>query len=77
MMTLKCGVLAGDVIHEGPTQGNLGPQSFAEYGRLLREGVENMRKLVYAFSDPAFSFKEVITRHPEALAISPIAFQEM
>jgi len=29
-------------------------------------GVENMRQLVYAFYDPAFSFREVINRHPEA-----------
>ena len=66
MMALKSGVLAGDIIHEGLSEGNLCPKSFAEYGRLLREGVENMRKLVYAFYDPDFSFKEVITRHPEA-----------
>jgi hypothetical protein len=25
-----------------------------------------MRKLVYAFYDPAFSFREVVKRHPEA-----------
>jgi hypothetical protein len=25
-----------------------------------------MRKLVYAFYDPAFSFRELIKRHPEA-----------
>ena len=28
------------------------------------QGVENMRKLVYAFYDPKFSFREVIKRHP-------------
>ena len=66
MMALKSGVLAGDIIHEGITEGNLCPQSFAEYGRLLREGVENMRKLVYAFYDPKFSFREVIKRYPDA-----------
>jgi hypothetical protein len=26
----------------------------------MREGIENMRKLVYAFYDPDFSFKKVI-----------------
>jgi hypothetical protein len=30
-----------------------------------REGIENMRKLVYAFYDPDFSFKDVIAKHPE------------
>lgn len=32
----------------------------------MREGVENMRKLVYAFYNPQFSFKDVVMRHPEA-----------
>jgi flavin-dependent dehydrogenase len=66
MMALKSGVLAGDIIHQSLAAGNLRPESFAEYGRLLREGVENIRKLVYAFYDPDFSFKEVIARHPDA-----------
>ena len=42
------------------------PAHFAPYGRALRDGVENMRKLVYAFYEPKFSFKEVIKAHPEA-----------
>jgi flavin-dependent dehydrogenase len=66
MMALKSGVLAGDIIHEGLLNGNLSAESFIDYGRQLRQSVENMRKLVYAFYDPNFSFKEVITRHPEA-----------
>lgn len=32
----------------------------------IRQGVENVRKLVYAFDDPKFSFREVIKAHPEA-----------
>ena len=32
----------------------------------MREGIENMRKLVYAFYDPKFSFKQVIDKYPEA-----------
>jgi len=28
-------------------------------------GVENMRKLVYAFYDPKFSFREVTDKYPE------------
>ncbi|HRQ90951.1 MAG TPA: alkylhalidase, partial [Bacteroidia bacterium] len=59
------GVMAGDYVDEGLTVGDLSPGRFAEYGRFLREGVENMRKLVYAFYDPNFSFKDLITRYPE------------
>jgi len=66
MMALKSGVLAGDTIHNGLITGNLSPDCFADYGRQLRQGTENMRKLVYAFYSPNFSFKEVITRYPEA-----------
>jgi len=32
----------------------------------MRQGIENMRKLVYAFYNPAFSFKDVVMKHPEA-----------
>jgi flavin-dependent dehydrogenase len=66
MMALKSGVLAGDAIHAGLQAGDLSPQSFTEYGVQLRQGIENMRKLVHAFYSPNFSFKAVITRHPGA-----------
>jgi flavin-dependent dehydrogenase len=66
MMALKSGVLAGDIIHKGLLAETLSPASFTDYGKQLRQSVENMRKLVYAFYDTNFSFKEVITRHPDA-----------
>jgi flavin-dependent dehydrogenase len=66
MLALKSGVMAGDVIHEALTAGDVSPERFAEYGRQMRTGVENMRKLIYAFYDPNFSFKDVVMKHPEA-----------
>jgi len=66
MLALKSGVLAGDAIHEALSANDLSPERFADYGRQLREGVENMRKLVYAFYDPNFSFKDVVMKYPEA-----------
>ncbi len=66
MLALKSGELAADAIHEGVVSGDLSPAHFAPYGRAIREGVENMRKLVYAFYDPAFSFKDVIMKYPDA-----------
>lgn len=66
MLALKSGVLAGDAIHEALVAGDLSPERFADYGRQIREGVENMRKLVYAFYDPNFSFKDVVMKYPEA-----------
>ena len=34
--------------------------------RNMRQGVENMRKLVYAFYNPDFSFGKVIKKYPAA-----------
>ncbi|MGV3661770.1 MAG: NAD(P)/FAD-dependent oxidoreductase [Prosthecobacter sp.] len=66
MLALKSGVLAGDAIHEALLAGDLSPSRFTAYGEFMREGVENMRKLVYAFYDPNFSFKDVIAKYPDA-----------
>jgi flavin-dependent dehydrogenase len=66
MLALKSGHLAGETVHEGLIAGDLSPERFAQYGAFMRQGVENMRKLVYAFYDPAFSFREVIERYPDA-----------
>lgn len=66
MLALKSGVWAADAIHEALSEDDLRPQRFEEYGRLMRESVENMRKLVYAFYDPDFSFKEVVMKYPDA-----------
>lgn len=65
MLALKGGVAAADAVHEALVDGDLSCGRFAAYARYIREGVENMRKLVYAFYDPAFSFKQVIERSPE------------
>lgn len=66
MLALKSGVLAGDAVHAALQANDLSPERFADYGRMLRQGVESMRKLVYAFYDPNFSFKDVVMRYPEA-----------
>jgi flavin-dependent dehydrogenase len=66
LLALKSGVLAADAIHAGLVNGDLGPKCFEAYGATIRQGVENMRKLVYAFYEPDFSFKDVVMRFPEA-----------
>jgi flavin-dependent dehydrogenase len=66
MLALKSGVLAADAVHQAITSRDFSPQQFSEYATLLRQGVENMRKLVYAFYDPKFSFKKVIDKYPDA-----------
>ena len=37
---------------------------FADYGNTLCYGIESMRKLVYAFYDPNFRFKELFNAYP-------------
>jgi len=66
MLALKSGVMAGDAVHEALLARDVSPSRFAPYATTLRQGVENMRKLVYAFYNPAFSFKDVIMKYPDA-----------
>jgi flavin-dependent dehydrogenase len=65
MLALKSGVLAADTVHEAIVARDFSPARFAEYGRVLREGIENMRKLVYAFYNPNFSFRTLTNKYPE------------
>ncbi|MCD6051777.1 MAG: NAD(P)/FAD-dependent oxidoreductase [Verrucomicrobia bacterium] len=66
MLALKSGVMAGETVHHCILANDFSPARFKEYGSTMRIGVENMRKLVYAFYDPEFSFREVIKKYPEA-----------
>ncbi len=65
MLALKCGVMAADAVHDALVARDFSPARFEAYGRDLRFGIENMRKLVYAFYDPNFSFKQVIDKYPD------------
>ena len=66
MLALKSGHLAAETVHAGLLDGDLSPERFSEYGATIRQGVENMRKLVYAFYNPEFSFRKIIERYPDA-----------
>lgn len=65
MLALKSGVMAGEAVHEALGAGDFTPERFAGYATGLRRGIENMRKLVYAFYHPNFSFKDVVMKYPE------------
>ena len=69
MLALKSGEIAADEIHAGLVAGDLSPARFARYGATIREGVENMRKLIYAFYNPEFSFGKIIRAHPDAAGL--------
>jgi flavin-dependent dehydrogenase len=65
MLALKSGILAADAVHNGLLAGDLSSARFSEYAKALRQGIENMRKLIYAFYDPNFSFRDITHRFPE------------
>ena len=65
MLALKSGVMAADTVHDALAANDLDPRRFSDYATRLREGVENMRKLVYAFYDQGFSFRQVTNKYPD------------
>lgn len=69
MLALKSGVLAGDAIKAAIDAQDYSAERFIEYGRYMREGLENMRKLVYAFYDQNFSFRVLADRHPDVVGL--------
>jgi flavin-dependent dehydrogenase len=65
MLALKSGVLAADAVHAALVDHDFSPARFGAYATTLREGIENMRKLVYAFYNPNFSFRELTDKYPD------------
>ena len=66
MLALKSGTMAADAVHQAIVSRDFSPAQFSEYATYIRQGVENMRKLVYAFYNPDFSFGKVIKKYPDA-----------
>lgn len=66
MLALKSGVAAADAIEAALISGDTGAHAFAGYSAVMREGIENMRRLVYAFYDPNISFRELTNKFPDA-----------
>jgi flavin-dependent dehydrogenase len=64
MLALKSGVLAADAIQGAFQADDFSAGRFTEYGATMREGLENMRKLVYAFYDTRFSFRTITNQDP-------------
>jgi flavin-dependent dehydrogenase len=64
-LALKSGELVADAVDAALEAGDTSGAQFAEYGEKLCLGIENMRKLVYAFYDESFSFGKLIKAHPQ------------
>jgi len=66
MLALKSGTLAGEEVHKAILERDFSAKRFSGYAAFLREGVENMRRLVYAFYNPKFSFRTLTNKYPDA-----------
>ena len=63
-LALRSGELASEAVDAALTAGDVSSARFSEYGKKLCEGIEAMRKLVYAFYDNEFNFREFVSRFP-------------
>jgi flavin-dependent dehydrogenase len=64
-LALKSGEMAADAVDAALASGDPSAAQFANYGEELCRGIENMRKLVYAFYDPNFSFARMLKAYPD------------
>ena len=65
MLALKSGVMAADAVHAAIEADDFSPAQFEEYATTLRVSIENMRKLVYVFYHPNFTFRDLIGKYPD------------
>lgn len=64
-LALKSGEMVADAVDAALSDNDTTGARFSAYGTRLCRGIENMRKLVYAFYDENFSFGKMIKAHPE------------
>lgn len=64
-LALKSGELAADAIHEALAAGDCSAARLGTWGASFYEGVQAIRKMVYAFYSPGFSFGKFVRAHPE------------
>ncbi|MCX6978154.1 MAG: tryptophan 7-halogenase, partial [Verrucomicrobia bacterium] len=63
-LALKSGEMAADAVDASLNQSHSQSQDFEEYGKNLCRGIENMRKIIYAFYDQNFSFGRMLKSYP-------------
>ena len=64
-LALKSAELAADAVIGGLADGDLSGTRLGRFGPDYVAGMEAMRKLVYAYYDPNFSFAEFLKKYPE------------
>jgi flavin-dependent dehydrogenase len=64
-LALQSGALAADSIHAALAADDPSAERLGAHGPGFLAGMEAMRKLVYAFYEPDFSFAKFLARHPD------------
>jgi flavin-dependent dehydrogenase len=64
-LALKSGELAADALHEALLADDVCAARFAGYLETQRRAVASFRRLVLAFYDPTFSFREFLGEYPQ------------
>jgi flavin-dependent dehydrogenase len=63
-LALRSGEIAGEAVDAALGAGDVSAARFRDYGEKICKGIEAMRKLVYAFYDNEFNFREFVSRFP-------------
>jgi flavin-dependent dehydrogenase len=65
LLALKMADLAADAIHDAFKHRDFSAERLGKYQTKLDQGIESMRKLVYAFYNDGFSFSQFLRKYPE------------
>jgi flavin-dependent dehydrogenase len=65
LLALKMAELAADAIHDAFNTNDFSAERLGQFQAKLDQGIESMRKLVYAFYNDGFSFAQFLRKYPE------------
>src|SRR6267142_1161679 len=65
LLALKMAELAADAIHDAFNNNDFSAARLGQFQSKLDNGIESMRKLVYAFYNEGFSFSQFLQKYPE------------
>ena len=65
LLALKMAELAADAIHDAFKHDDFSAARLGQFQAKLDQGIESMRKLVYAFYNEGFSFSQFLKKYPE------------
>lgn len=65
LLALKMAELAADAIHDAFKHDDFSAARLGQFQPKLDQGIESMRKLVYAFYNEGFSFSQFLKKYPE------------